>query len=280
MSILLLDVTIGRRIPSNAMMQRFVFPVATILLCGGCSSSGGGTGGGCASLFGGSHTFSDVDLTIEAVKMRDRPMVITTRLSTDSNSNCFVAPDDMRISVDGQALELGHKGGKAPPTMISGAPIQLTECAPAVFRSRMNSIFEDRAESIVVVESHGRRAEARIRHLLAQRQLEIQPSNQLRVGDRVTLVWTSTEDEWSGYSKAIGVTVYHPNDFLVRLQPEIDPPRFTFVLPDVRPGPAKIELATTYIKAPPKVVACMGLKSCNAGADSGPAEVEVTVAPR
>ncbi|WP_394827972.1 hypothetical protein [Pendulispora albinea] len=280
-----------QRVSSIARLRRFIFSAVAVLLCGAYSLYGAysspraGMRSGSVALFGASLAFGDLDLTIGASKMSEpQPMQLTVQLSrherwTDRDPDCFVAPDDMHVTVDGQVLELSDKGGKARPMMISGVEMQLINCAPAIFRSRMNSIFEDRVESTVVVEGSGRRADARIRHLLARRQVQIEPSNQLRPGDRVTLVWTPAEDEWSGSTESTDVHIYYPNDFSVVVKPDVAPPRFIFVVPSVRPGPAKMGLNTIYLQAHPNVLACTGLNSCYAVADS-PAEVEVTVAPR
>ena len=71
--------------------------------------------------------------------------------------------------------------------------------------------------------------------------------------------------------------IYNPGHFSVDVPVKADAPRFRFTMPDVRPGPAKLGLHTTYMEARPKVSACSGTSRCEAHASTTTGDIELVV---
>ncbi len=127
------------------------------------------------------------------------------------------------------------------------------------------------------------RAEMTVERLFARRRLRVDPPGRVHPGDSITLAWSPADDEWSGYDASTEVMIYWPDDFSAHVERNrlnVDLPRFSFTLPDVRPGRAKVSLSTVYLEAHPPILACRGVHRCSASVHNGPEEVEVTVAPR
>ena len=218
--------------------------------------------------------FDDLELTVQASQRIDGPLELTATLSREGDE-CFVAPPQMRIVVDGRPLEMVYAGGASRGQMISGVRVQMTPCNGASFHA---TGFERRPRSQITVELGNRRAHMTVNNLLVPRVLRVLPSTQLRAGDRVTLEWTPTTDQWSRSGPA-EVFLYWPDDFSQHPRAEFDAPNVRFTMPAVRPGPAKVDLYGMGLDAYPEVLGCHGLERCRATARTGPFGVDIVVLP-
>ncbi|MDQ3365854.1 MAG: hypothetical protein M3680_10545 [Myxococcota bacterium] len=229
---------------------------------------------------GSGTAFAGLELAVHASQRLDAPVEVTVSI-TGTGRACFVAPEALEVAVDGQLLVREHRGGPARPTMISGVPILLSPCIGATYRSRAGASFAATAQTVVTMTLGPRRGRMAVRHLLARRELRIEPSNRLRPGDRVTLTWSPATDEWGGYAAGASVHIYEPDDFSTYgTQLAIAPPRFRFTLPaTIRPGRARVALSTLYLEAHPAVLLCHGLERCTARVAMGPRELAVMILP-
>jgi hypothetical protein len=234
----------------------------------------------------GNPGLRNVDLTVGSDDLEGH-LAVSVVLSGNHagrDGGCLVVDSGWQVSVDGIPLERRYAGGEARPTMISGVALQISKCANPWFRSRAGARFERRPTSLVVVEEGQRRGSMTVRLLFTPRGLRVLPSSQLRPGERVTLEWQPLSDRWVGYDLSTTAALHRPGEEdvnIARSQLTIDPPRFSFVLPEVHPGPATIRLSTLYLEALPEIVACTGLASCYGSVSvSGAGGAQVTILPR
>ncbi|MBA3818950.1 MAG: hypothetical protein H0X17_08675 [Deltaproteobacteria bacterium] len=248
-----------------------------LVLAGSLASCGSPRAG---TRLGSGSAFAGLELAVHASRRLDEPIEVTVSITGTSRA-CFVAPEALEVAVDGQRLVLQHRGGPARPTMISGAAILMSPCTGATYRSRAGASFPPTAQSVVTITHERRQGRMAVRHLLAPRELRIEPSNQLRAGDRVTLTWSPATDEWGGYGAGVYVHLYEPDDFSTHgTQLAITPPHFRFTVPaTIRPGPARVSLATVYLEAHPAVLLCHGMERCTASAAMGRRDLAVTILP-
>lgn len=226
--------------------------------------------------------FDDVAITISAHQAVDSPVSVLVQLAHPARlgkRSCFVAPADVRVTVDGQLLELTDRGGPARASRISGIEIpDPIGCRPAIARSPTGMRFEARATSTIVVEHGGKRGEVIASNILAKRTVRVRPSTTVRPGDRVTLEWTD-RDRWTGDDLATTLSIYNPGEFslsLDREQLDIAPPMFSFVVPPIRPGRALVTLYPGNLRRASQA-RCSGFHSCDAAPNDHHDQLELTI---
>jgi hypothetical protein len=224
-----------------------------------------------------------LELGVTASQMVDRPLEIHLALSDPDahGATCFAAGQAYRVFVDGQPAQLLRDGDASRGAAISGIMINEGACNSAAYLWRATEGFAPTAQTTVTVEHAGHTARATFANLTTLRELRISPSStSVRPGDRVALEWWPREDEWSGYPAASSVHIYQPDELSVHAAVRVDLPRFTFTMPDVRPGPVKLDLNHPYLQAHPMIRACEGLVRCTASAQNGPRVLELVVLAR
>lgn len=223
-----------------------------------------------------------LELGVMASQIVDRPLEINISLSDPDahGATCFAVGHAYRVFVDGQPAQLIRDGNASRGTPISGILINEGTCNPAAFVWRAPDGFVPTAQTTITVEHAGRTARTTIENLTMRRQLRISPSGSVRPGDRIALEWWPREDEWSGYPSDPRVHIYQPDELSVNATVQVAPPRFTFTMPDVRPGPVKLDLYHLYLEAHPKIRACEGVLRCTASAHNGPGVLELVVLAR
>jgi hypothetical protein len=223
-----------------------------------------------------------LELGVMASQIVERPLEINISLS-DPNAHgatCFSAGQAYRVFVDGQPAQLLRDGNASQGAPISGILINEGTCNPAAFVWRATDGFVPTAQTTITVEHAGRTARTTIANLTMRRELRISPSSSVRPGDRVALEWWPREDEWSGYPSDPSVHIYQPDELSVHATVQVDLPRFTFTMPNVRPGPVKLDLSHLYLEAHPTIRACEGVVRCNVSAHNGPGVLELVVLAR
>jgi hypothetical protein len=223
-----------------------------------------------------------LELGVMASQMVDRPLEIHIALSDPDahGATCFAALQAYRVVVDGQPAQLLRDGSASGGTPISGIAINEGTCNPAAFLWRAPGGYVPTAQTTITVEHAGRTARATIANLTTRRELRMSPSSSVRPGDRVALEWWPRDDEWSGYPSDPSVHIYQPDELSVHAAVQVDLPRFTFTMPDVRPGPVKVDLSHLYLEAHPIIRACEGVVRCTASAHNGPGVLELVVLAR
>jgi hypothetical protein len=209
--------------------------------------------------------FPDLDLMVSSSDQSGVVAVSVTLGDDRGSDGCFVADDGWRVVVDGEELDLRYRGGEASPMEISGVKWQIERCASAQFVSRAGARFRRREVSVVELEHDDRRADAAVRDLFTPRQARLLTAAPFRPGDRLTFEWHPLDDVWIGSGLSASVFLYWPNEATARVERpnlEVDPPRFSFVLPELRPGPIRISWGLTDMEAHPRIIGCRWLRSC------------------
>lgn len=231
---------------------------------------------------GGDASLARLEVGVMATQMVDRPLEISIALSDPDahGASCFAAGQAYRVLVDGQLAQLLRDGDASRGTPVSGVRIDEGECTPAAFLWRAPDGYVPTPQTTIMVEHAGHTARTTIANLTARRELRISPSSSVRPGDRVALEWWPREDEWSGHPSDPRVHIYQPDELSVHANVQVELPRFTFTMPDVRPGPVKLDLYHLDLEAHPTIRACDGVLRCTASAHNGPRSLDLLVLAR
>ena len=126
-----------------------------------------------------------------------------------------------------------------------------------------------------MVEHGGRRGEVIAPNLLGKRAVRVVPGTTVSPGDRVSLEWTD-RDRWIGDHLATSLVLYSPDEFSLSLELEIEPPRFSFVVPQVRPGKAQLMLypGNLRLAVPAR---CSGFRACDVRPNDHHDPLELTI---
>ena len=227
---------------------------------------------------------ANLELTISAHQTVDTPVSPLVQLAypmrLGRERRCFEAPDDLHVTIDGHALQLTARGGPSRPSRISGLEIQdPIGCTTAMFRPPPGMQLDALPESTIVLALGDEQAVVTIAGLLPKRTIAILPSKTVRAGDRVTLHWTD-DARWAGSDLSTAVSVYYPGElshWIAREDLDVEPPRFSFVMPALRPGPALLDLKGE-LRQYARIVSCRGVKSCNASPNTFHDPIELVIA--
>ncbi len=224
--------------------------------------------------------FDDLVITISAHQAVDSPVGVLVQLAHSAGRKpCFVAPDDLRITADGHPLEITDRGGPSRPSHFSGIEMpDLIGCRPVMAWA---SGLAPRATSTIVVEQGAKYGEVTAPNLLPQRTVRILPSTTVRPGDRVTLDFTD-HDQWNGSQLSTAVSLYSPDGFGISIDHtrlDIAPPRFSFVVPSIRPGRAFLTLYPGDLRVASRGTRCHGFRSCEVSPNNHHDQLELAVIP-
>ena len=151
--------------------------------------------------------------------------------------------------------------------MISGFEVSEPSCRLARFESSPDQRFVAADRTVATVTNEGHTAVVEVKRLFGPRGIQVSPVGGIAPGTEVMMEWSPQSDEWSGYADSTSAHIYWPNDFSTHVTSEQlrrDGNRFYFAMPNVRPGPARIELSLLYLRATPAVTRCSGVGYCEA----------------
>lgn len=202
-------------------------------------------------------------------------------LLLNKRAPCFIAPDDLELSVDGHQLRRIHRG--KPMTHVSqfsGVRFESEGCQPVLFEGQ-GLPLKIQPTTQVTAKLGGEVALVELDALLHPRGIRALGDANVRPGDRIEVEWSPSTDLWRGYDASTEFSLYWPDDFstwIPRAQIEIDAPRFSFTLPELRPGEAILALRGVYLEAHSEIDRC-DFGRCTVQGHTGAPEIVLNVLP-
>ncbi len=178
--------------------------------------------------------------------------------------HCFVAPDDLRVTVNGHLLEVserGHNNGR-DWTGVGASP--LFPCTAASFKSRKGETIETDRPAMVTLDLGSKHAEMTSATFFQPRRLVLLSAKTARPGDTVVVARRPRSEEIVGSSPSIALE--RPGADRIELFESngvtFAGGRWRFVLPPrIAPGRYKVHASRNFADLA-VVEACQGVHRC------------------